>query len=121
MARRLARNEARLVRCSAGCGALVWLASALPVAGDATFVCPTCDARALSMADLARKAAEADAAEGGHRIGANIAVLIGWAAGVRRDHGACGSLEVELDESGGATGITCPAHGFLPAPERTRA
>lgn len=40
--RRLARNEARLVRCSAGCGALVWLTGALPVAADATFVCDAC-------------------------------------------------------------------------------
>lgn len=37
-------NQARLVRCSAGCGRLVWLAGALPVAVDATFVCPACTA-----------------------------------------------------------------------------
>lgn len=63
--RRLARNgtaadprfkgAARLVRCSAGCGLLVWLAGALPVAGDATFVCETCtkaaEAEALARAE----------------------------------------------------------------------
>lgn len=36
------RNQARLVRCSAGCGTLVWLKGALPVAADAEFVCATC-------------------------------------------------------------------------------
>ena len=39
-----AANQARLVRCSAGCGTLVWLAGALPVAGDAEFVCKACTA-----------------------------------------------------------------------------
>lgn len=38
------RNQARLVRCSADCGTLVWLAGALPCATDAEFVCPTCKA-----------------------------------------------------------------------------
>lgn len=36
------QNQARLVRCSAGCGALVWLAGALPTTADAEFVCPSC-------------------------------------------------------------------------------
>jgi hypothetical protein len=36
------QNQARLVRCSAGCGTLVWLKGALPVAADADFVCPNC-------------------------------------------------------------------------------
>lgn len=39
-------NQARLVRCSAGCGTLVWLAGALPCAADTEFVCQTCTARA---------------------------------------------------------------------------
>lgn len=120
--RRLARNEARLVRCSAGCGVLVWLAGALPVASDATFVCRACtraaeaeleaDARARSMAEVV---------EDGPWIGANIAVLARYAAGVRREHGQCGPLELKRDEHGASIGITCPEHGFLPAPERTRA
>jgi hypothetical protein len=38
------QNQARLVRCSAGCGALVWLAGALPVAADTEFVCQSCTA-----------------------------------------------------------------------------
>ena len=38
-----AANPARLVRCSAGCGTLSWLAGALPVAGDTGFLCATCD------------------------------------------------------------------------------
>lgn len=37
-------NQARLVRCSAGCGALVWLAGALPTTADAEFVCRSCTA-----------------------------------------------------------------------------
>ena len=37
-------NPARLVKCSAGCGTLVWLAGALPVASDADFVCKSCTA-----------------------------------------------------------------------------
>jgi hypothetical protein len=44
-------NPCRLVRCSAGCGRLVWLAGALPVAGDATFVCSTCSAAAPAAPD----------------------------------------------------------------------
>lgn len=35
-------NPARLVRCSRNCGTLTWLAGALPVAADATFVCSAC-------------------------------------------------------------------------------
>lgn len=35
-------NQARLVRCSAGCGRLVWLSGALPVAADLEYVCPSC-------------------------------------------------------------------------------
>lgn len=37
-------NPARMVRCSGGCGVLVWLAGALPVAADADFVCRSCTA-----------------------------------------------------------------------------
>lgn len=48
------RNQARMVRCSAGCGALVWLASALPTTADAEFVCPTC-----SASQVAQRRAEA--------------------------------------------------------------
>ena len=42
--RRLTRNEARLVRCSANCGTHVWLDGALPQAGDTEYVCPSCRA-----------------------------------------------------------------------------
>ena len=35
-------NPCRLVRCSAGCGTMVWHQGALPVAGDADFVCSAC-------------------------------------------------------------------------------
>ncbi len=35
-------NPARTVRCSAGCGTLVWFAGALPVAADDQFLCPRC-------------------------------------------------------------------------------
>lgn len=40
-------NPARLVRCSAGCRTLVWLAGALPTATDAHFICATCAAAQL--------------------------------------------------------------------------
>lgn len=46
-----ARNQARLVRCSAGCGTLVWLAGALPTASDATFICSPCIAGAEDTRD----------------------------------------------------------------------
>ncbi len=45
-------NQARLVRCSAGCGTNVWLAGALPTTADLSFVCDRCVAK--------RKAAEAE-------------------------------------------------------------
>lgn len=45
------RNQAHLVRCSAGCGALVWLAGALPQTTDAAFVCQTCSAAAPAASD----------------------------------------------------------------------
>jgi hypothetical protein len=35
-------NPAHLVPCSAGCGALVWLAGALPTTADADALCSTC-------------------------------------------------------------------------------
>jgi hypothetical protein len=35
-------NPARLVRCSAGCATMVWLAGALPTAADAGLVCASC-------------------------------------------------------------------------------
>lgn len=35
-------NQARLVRCSAACGRLCWLAGALPVAADPEYVCKSC-------------------------------------------------------------------------------
>lgn len=69
------------------------------------------------MVDLARLAAETDHAEGGHRVGANVATLIHWAATVRAEHGACGPLALERDGAGGPTAATCPAHGRLEAPE----
>jgi hypothetical protein len=45
-------NQARLVRCSAGCGTLVWLAGALPTTADLSYVCDRCV--------TARSAAEAE-------------------------------------------------------------
>jgi hypothetical protein len=35
-------NQARLVRCSAGCGTLVWLKGALPTTADLSYVCDSC-------------------------------------------------------------------------------
>ncbi len=40
-------NPARPVRCSAGCGTLVWLKGALPCAADTEFVCASCTAAQL--------------------------------------------------------------------------
>lgn len=40
-------SPARLVRCSAGCGTLVWLAGALPTAADDDFECASCAAAHL--------------------------------------------------------------------------
>lgn len=35
-------NQARLVRCSAGCGTMVWLQGALPTTSDDSVVCSAC-------------------------------------------------------------------------------
>ncbi len=49
------RNQARLVRCSAGCGRLCWLAGALPTSADPAFVCASCRA-AEGEAEMAEMA-----------------------------------------------------------------
>jgi hypothetical protein len=48
MARRSTGDEARLVRCTAGCGRLVWLKGALPSTADDTFVCSSCAVAAVT-------------------------------------------------------------------------
>lgn len=44
------QNQARLVRCTAGCRRMVWLQGALPVAADTEYVCAPCTARAAARA-----------------------------------------------------------------------
>lgn len=69
------------------------------------------------MQELAQMAAKLDAEEGSFRTGANVAVLMTWAAAVRLEHGPCGQLELVTSATGFVVGITCPTHGTVPAPE----
>lgn len=67
-------NQARPVPCSAGCGTLVWLAGALPVAADADYVCPSCRAvwRCQAGHDWTGDRAAAAAHEQLHHEGAQV-------------------------------------------------
>ncbi len=52
-------NQARLVKCTAGCRRMIWLDGALPTAADASFVCESCTKARAALPPARRRALEA--------------------------------------------------------------
>lgn len=72
-------NQARLVKCTAGCRRMVWLDGGLPTAADATFVCPSCTTARAALTPARRRALEAMARS--HPRPARVSNTTGTAGG----------------------------------------